>query len=248
MSNKTYRKSFTDKAVVDEYVTRYSGVTLSSYLFDIEKNILSDVVKNEINATAKGRVKYLDYACGTGRVLNFIIERFSVSEIKLDAVGMDISEQMLATITDSPARLVKIDVSTESASENGFDLITCFRFFLNAENDLRNSVLRRLHIMLKEDGCLIVNNHGSCSSFLGSLRFLKKSTHCMDDLKFLQMLSANGFKVKTVYGLGFLPGIIVNRKISRFLFSRSEKYLIKSKWGKVFQKFGLVKIYVCKKI
>jgi len=54
MSNKTYRKSFTDKAVVDEYVTRYSGVTLSSYLFDIEKNILSDIVKNEINATAKG--------------------------------------------------------------------------------------------------------------------------------------------------------------------------------------------------
>ena len=69
MSKKTYRKSFTDKAVVDEYVTRYSGVTLSSYLFDIEKNILSDVVKNEINATAKGGVKYLDYACGTGRVL-----------------------------------------------------------------------------------------------------------------------------------------------------------------------------------
>ena len=248
MSNKTYRKSFTDKAVVDEYVTRYSGVTLSSYLFDLEKKILSDIVKNEINATAKGGVKYLDYACGTGRVLNFIIERFSDSEIKLDAVGMDISEEMLATITGSPARLVKIDISTESASENGFDLITCFRFFLNAENDLRNSVLRQLHIMLKEDGCLVINNHGSCSSFLGLLRFFKKNTHCMDDLKFLQMLSANGFEVKTVYGLGLLPGIIVNRRIFRFLFLGFEKYLIKSKWGKVVQKFQITKLYVCKKI
>ncbi len=190
----------------------------------------------------------LDYACGTGRILSFFVELFSDAKISIDATGMDVSEQMLATIKGSPAQLIKIDVSTESATESDFDIITCFRFFLNAEDNLRNSILKQLYGMLKQDGCLIVNNHGSCFSFLGLLHLFKGNTHCMSDSEFLQILHSNGFEVEKVYGLGLFPGVIVNRKLFRSLFLRFEKYLIRARWGKIIQKFGIQKIYVCKKI
>jgi len=249
MENKTYRGSFTDKAIVDEYLTRYSEATLSSYLFNIEKHILSDFIMKQIIPVANGgTINYLDYACGTGRILNCCIEIFAKANYRLEAVGMDISEQMLATIKGCPARLVKIDITTDSAPHEKYDIITCFRFFLNAENDLRNSVLSQLHNILEKDGYLIVNNHGSCSSFLGILRYFNRQTNCLCDEQFLQILHSNGYKVTIVYALGLLPGVIVNRKIIRLLFLKFEKYLLKVKWGKIFHNFGLEKIYICKKL
>lgn len=249
MQDKTYRNSFISQTVVDEYVSRYSNVTLSSYLFEIEKTVLEEIVFNKIKFKNKNLcdVMYLDYACGTGRILTLVRNLLKASGLKVNAFGMDISEKMLEKIIDNDVRLIRVDASNEAVDYYGFDIITCFRFFLNAEEELRKSILNKIYGMLKDDGYFIVNNHGSRSSFLGLLRIFKRSTHCMDDVKFLSALRESGFEVKVVYGFGILPGFIVNRKGLRGLLLNFERYLIANDRLKFLQYFGIQKLYVCQK-
>ena len=103
-----------------------------------------------------GRIAHLDFACGTGRILGRL--RGQVES----AVGVDVSSSMLEVARrEVPGvELIEADLtSTDVLGERRFDLITAFRFFPNAEPELRRAVFRVLARHLGAHGILVFNNH-----------------------------------------------------------------------------------------
>ena len=107
--------------------------------------------------------RYLDFACGTGRIIENLADYFD------KAVGVDVSPTMLeeARKKNIKAEFIEADITInpDTAGSN-FDLITAFRFFLNAQETLRLEVIKVLSQKLSQRGVLVFNVHNSRPSFL----------------------------------------------------------------------------------
>jgi len=106
----------------------------------------------------RGHVKnYLDFACGTGRIVS-ALEGFADY-----SCGVDLSESMLEKARQKclKAEFFHADITQNDFQTKivAFDLITSFRFFGNAQEELREKALSSLRLLLKDDGYLIINNH-----------------------------------------------------------------------------------------
>ena len=110
----------------------------------------------------RSNAAYLDFACGTGRVISYL------EDLAENVTGIDISPAMLKLAAEKckRARLIQKDITVETNTPpEKFDLITSFRFLTNAEPELRKQALLRLHKYLKDDGTLIVNAHSNPWSY-----------------------------------------------------------------------------------
>ena len=117
-----------------------------------------------------GRPTHLDFACGTGRILEFFAGRVASS------TGVDVSKSMMEVARSSApdAELIEADLTQQDAlGERRFDLITAFRFFPNAEPELREGVFRVLGRHLAPAGVLIFNNHKNRDSLRGRFARLR---------------------------------------------------------------------------
>ena len=149
---------------------------------------------------ADRRSRYLDFACGTGRITE------TVSPLVGESVGIDISDSMLRTARQKcPAvRFVCMDIAHNPEVLGQFDLATSFRFFGNAEDDLRRTVLRALSGLIRPGGHLIVNSHRNPHA-IGTLVMGSAGRQLGMDLtlgKFRQMLLNHGFDVVAVRSIG----------------------------------------------
>ncbi len=99
--------------------------------------------------------RYLDFACGTGRITQ------RVEPLALEACGVDISESMLSIARGKchSTRFVCTDLTRNDVELGLFDLITSFRFFGNAQDELRAAALAAINRHLRKGGYLIINNH-----------------------------------------------------------------------------------------
>ena len=135
----------------------YRPGSYDSWVWMHEQPWLVDVVERRAQAGRTRRL--LDFACGTGRILSFLAPRFD------EAVGVDISQAMLdraAEKVEPTTTLLCGDVTHDAALLDGsFDVITAFRFFLNAQPDLREAALAVLARHLRDDGVLVTNFHGN---------------------------------------------------------------------------------------
>lgn len=97
--------------------------------------------------------------CGTGRIIGYLENQFQ------ESIGIDISSDMLeqAKVKVKHSMLICGDVTKgHNGLEGKFDCITCFRFFLNAEQSLRDEVFGFITNKLKnQDSILIFNIHGN---------------------------------------------------------------------------------------
>ena len=138
----------------------------------VEQRLLADVLRSRV---PPGPRSTADFACGTGRVLEFLSRHYD------SPVGIDISPDMLALARDRCPRATVVlgDVTTTPALAPGpFDLITAFRFFLNAEPDLRSAALEWMRGALRPDGIVVANFHLNPVSLRGAyLRLRMKSAH-----------------------------------------------------------------------
>lgn len=117
-----------------------------------------------------GRADHLDFACGTGRILEHFAGRVA------SATGVDVSSSMLevARKVAPGAELVDADLTQQDVlGERRFDLITAFRFFPNAEPELRLAVFSVLARHLTPAGVLVFNNHKNRNSLRGRLARLR---------------------------------------------------------------------------
>ena len=211
-----YREYYTSRDVAKEYdETSYGTATYASLLWRIQKSILIRFLVRL--RTRRSRIRYLDFACGTGRVAA-VVENF-VDE----SYGLDISQAMLdrAATRTKHTRLIKGDMTMdENVIMGKFDLITAFRFVLNAQPELRKRALSMLcKAMSGDESYLIFNMHTNKYSyaFVSWLWYAifgqaegKDVRRYMSRHDCVKMANDAGLHVIQVRGVGFVSGKLFN--------------------------------------
>lgn len=169
----------------------------------VEQRLLADVLRADV---APGPRSVADFACGTGRVLEFLGRSFP------SPVGIDISPDMLALARDRCPRATLIlgDVTTTPGLASGpFDLVTAFRFFLNAEPDLQSEVLAWMRESLRPGGLVVANFHLNPRSVRGAYLRLRMTPAARTPMMSLgdtrRLFAVHGFTVRRILGYSFLP-------------------------------------------
>ena len=142
-----------------------------SMVWRLEQRALNDILRNHL---VPGKIAHLDFACGTGRIL----EHFQGNVAS--ATGVDVSSSMMeiARKVAPGAELIEADLTQRDVlGERRFDLITAFRFFPNAEPELRRAVSSVLARHLASQGVLVFNNHKNRNSLPRRIsRLLRQSS------------------------------------------------------------------------
>jgi SAM-dependent methyltransferase len=204
-----YRQSHIEEGLGERYDGLYRpGSALAFYWEHFERPFLEARFR-ELRAAHPGG-RYLDFACGTGRILQVGASYFR------SALGIDVSEAMLGEARDKVphARFLRADVLTEPVDVGTFDVITLFRFILRAGPDLREAVLRWLRGVVSDDGTLIVNNHRNASSQRGISYRIQTAVRpngfedeLLSDAQVAELLGRCGFEIVDRYGFGGVPSL-----------------------------------------
>jgi SAM-dependent methyltransferase len=245
---RTYRGTFSTAQSAESYDEQvYAPGSSAELLWRVEAAILERLAAGL--RRARGRLDYLDFACGTGRVLALLAPYADA------ATGIDVSPCMLerAAARGSGARLLRKDVTAPGDEIEGrYDLVTAFRFRTNAEPPLRRAALAALAPRLEPDGLLLINTHGNPWSY----RLLTLPYHWLCDRRagrpLFGYLSARqarreleraGFAVERTIGMGFVP-----QKLLPLLPARLALAIERGLAGKpLVQRLGLNQILVCRR-
>jgi predicted TPR repeat methyltransferase len=168
----------------------------------LEQRWLDRILKDHLGGRA---LSHLDFACGTGRILAHFHGRAS------SATGVDVSPSMMevARRAAPEAELLEADLTqSDVLGDRTFDLITAFRFFPNAEPELRQSVMAILARHLSPRGILIFNNHKNRNSLRRRIsRLLKREvtrgTISHEEVE--DLVTGAGLKMVQVIPLATLP-------------------------------------------
>lgn len=154
----------------------------------------------------RGARSLLDFACGTGRILELGESIFD------DTWGVDVSASMQQLARERcPRSTLRLQDITEEPLPRRFDVVTAFRFFLNAEEPLRRRVVRAIEAQLEPGGVLVANVHVNSTSPLGwfyrarnHLRSGPRAkTHSLSGLG--ATIETQGLRVLEVLRYGYLP-------------------------------------------
>ena len=198
---ESYRSSHVGQG--HDYHSRFSDNPRRSLIWSIEQQLLTQICDRHLSGR---EIEYLDFACGTGRILGFLESRMKT------ATGVDVSDSMLELASENAqqAELVRADITQENVlTGRKFDLITAFRFFPNAEAELRNSVMSELVRMVKDNGFIVFNNHRSTSSLRSRLARIatvgKRGNGGMSPHAVFDLVDQCGLEIVKVYHAGVVP-------------------------------------------
>ena len=135
------------------------------------------------------------------------------------AEGIDVSENMVAVARTKcvKARLLVGDIlASPELLQKNYDVISCFRFLLNVEPEIRGRVLRRLReVLCAPAGRLLVNVHGNSHSLRHPAivwrrrrERAEKSGAMLNEMSPAEtnnLLRESGFQVVRQFGFGMLP-------------------------------------------
>jgi len=212
---ESYRRHFTHADAGTAYdLEQYRPGSFWDVVWALEQPVLDRVVADQRLRTP--RIEYLDFACGTGRVLAHVEDGVDA------ATGVDVSAAMLARAATrvNRARLLQTDLTAPDAPLEGrYDLITAFRFVLNAEPQLRAAALAALAARLRDgESRLVVNTHGNPCSYKGIVVPIRRALHARggeENLlgvgKLERLLAGAGLEVVERQGMGVLPSPLWRR-------------------------------------
>ena len=177
-----------------KYDANLAESPFDAYMAAWERKHLPAIVKRFY---PQGPQRYLDFACGTGRITQVVAPHAG------ETVGVDISPTMLehARLKCPGASFVEADLTKASVDLGRFDLVTSFRFFGNAQQDLRAAVLPALNRALKPGGYLIINSHRNPRSIAALMHGLTGGEPSGMDLhwgKLKGLLRRHGFEIAQV--------------------------------------------------
>lgn len=193
---------------------RYEKITQSEYIrlvYEIQRDVL-DAYFEDIDTKSSS---VLDFACGSGRWTQYLESKFG------ESVGVDVSREMIryARKKCSGTEFIVADITKEADIRDEFDVITAFRFYKNAEDELREAATEELADLLADDGQFIFDLHLNTYSFNGiSANILERTgleklfdfgpytlkTVSLPEIE--RLLERHGLEVVDYYGVGFLPG------------------------------------------
>lgn len=240
---KDYRSSHVDPQCPAQFESHYIHGHGYLYWNHFERPYLEKLFPR-LGRENPGR--YLDFACGTGRIMELAWPHFT------ETVGIDVSESMLAEarLRIPSARLIQVDVMTEPPDVGTFQVISLFRFILSAEDHLREGVLRWLRTVIAPDGVLVVNNHLNRSSITGLRHRLRNVVRGRPGgpptERYMEtLLRRCGFEIVEAYGFGVIPPWRDTRPTLSELMLKLERRL---SGITVLQEYAKDRIYVCRPI
>lgn len=194
-------------AFYDEY---YATEPVLQYLWEKEQEVLVGILAEFYAGTP---IDLLDFACGTGRIAGALEDKVR------SATGVDVSESMLEVARRKLRRTSLLNANVlEQPMFPGrtFNLITAFRFFANAEPELRCGALRALEPLLADDGYLVFNTHQNEGAMFTRLarayRRLRRrptdATLSLDECR--NLLAEIGLEIERVYPVGLVHLPYVN--------------------------------------
>jgi SAM-dependent methyltransferase len=249
MTNR-YSSRFQQKDAVEAYEAgEYGAESYSTFIWQLQRPVLEGILK-DFRRQNPGTVRLLDFACGTGRVLS------ALEPLVDSAEGIDISENMVAVARTrcNKARFVTGDVLTQpKLLPDACDIISCFRFVLNAEPELRGSILRLLRGVLREPhGLLLINVHGNSSSLRHPAILWRrrrerntpgyKMLNEMSPLEAERLLVDSGFEIVHRYGFGILPPMVYRTPLRRVANS-IDRWLCGENW---LSRWSIDLLFVCR--
>jgi len=180
------------------YDATLAETPFDAYMAEWERRHLGDIV-GRLYPGGVGR--YLDFACGTGRVTSV------VAPLARESVGVDISPSMLEAARGKlPATTFhQCDLTREALDLGRFDLVTSFRFFGNAQDELRDKVLGALVSRLAPGGRLVINSHRNPRALYALLDRLTGGDDGGMDLhlpKLRRLLHRHGLKIEALRPIG----------------------------------------------
>ena len=169
----------------------------------LERRALDDILRRYL---VPGKIAQLDFACGTGRILGHFRDQVA------SATGVDVSPSMMEVArTAAPAaELIEADLTRNDVlGDRSFDLVTAFRFFPNAEPELRRSALSALARHLAPGGILVFNNHKNRNSLRRRLlRLLGRDVVTLGTMSHVEvesLVAGAGLQILEVVPLAVLP-------------------------------------------
>lgn len=210
-STGAYRDEFADARRAERYDEHEYGVSSwSSLLWNLERDFLQAALDNPV--FVPNRARYLDFACGTGRVTELIGQSFA------ETVGVDISEAMLERARKRLPHGIFIagDIVDQPHLVRGpFDLVSMFRFVLNADPQDRAAALAWARTLMRDDASrLVVNNHANLWTHKAIPHVVRKLRHprrpvtgnVLTHRQMVGLATSAGFTVESVHGLGHFGG------------------------------------------
>jgi Methyltransferase domain len=210
MNHQSYRDAFASETAPAEYESgQYGASSYSSVLWELEKQQLGSIL--ERLRQTHSHIDYLDFATGTGRVLSYLEPSVDTAE------GIEISVHMAAA---ARLRVTRATVTNEDITDSApvrtrkYDLITAFRFFLNAEHSLRLAAMKALAARLRDASSVFVfNNHGNPFSYklpawpVKAVRARQKpgtSPNWLTNWQVRELAAEAGLSIESQSGCGFL--------------------------------------------
>jgi SAM-dependent methyltransferase len=241
--------SYRDEFDTPEKAHRYETVEYAESAYaTILSKIEADLLRAEIEKLrrAKKHIDYLDFACGTGRIIA-LLEPYADT-----ATGIDISTSMLALAArkTKKARIIAADITAAREIEGRYDFITAMRFFLNAEAPLRIAALAALAARLRDaESRLVINNHANLYSHkillwpfhkFRELTGMRPKYHYLTRRQISRLADQTGLEIVHVHGYGQLSAKLTGllpRKLIEMIESRLTDF-------PVLRNFGVNQIYV----
>jgi len=160
-------------------------------------------------APARGPVRALDLGCGTGIVLDRLADRYG------GAVGLDVSEEMLAGYRPREGRTVHLargDMARLPFANGSFDLVLCRSALHHMDDEV--AVLREIGRVLAPDGRLVLGEPANDNVLTRAARaFVRRRPsygriHTIDRAytrrQLRALLEAAGLRVRREVRFGFL--------------------------------------------
>jgi SAM-dependent methyltransferase len=193
-----YRNSHLAKGA--DYDRALAAGNFDSFMAARESELLDEIIPNLF---ADRIPRYLDFACGTGRITQ------QLEAHAIESFGLDISEKMVEQARQKCARTNFFvgDFTQGEPPVTGVNLVTSFRFFGNAQPGLRTAALRAINRMLVDRGYLVINNHRNPNTprqWILRARGIPR-TESLGWLTFGELeslLSDAGFETFEVHGIG----------------------------------------------
>jgi len=239
----SYRESHKYEGKGAEYEAYYQNKAWQRFLWSREQEIILRILKKYY--TGKD-IHLLDFACGTGRITELLENRVKTS------TGIDVSGSMLAIARKKLKRteIIEADITAENVLKpRKFNLITAFRFFLNAEPELRSAAIKAIAKLLDEDGYLVFNNHQNSGSPWIKIRYARHrkknpegTFNVMSIEQMKNLAEGAGLEIVKIYPTGFFhpPKVPVAYRLNRLIDIIADKL-------RFFNRFSESPIAVCRR-
>ncbi|MFE9092929.1 class I SAM-dependent DNA methyltransferase [Streptomyces sp. NPDC007264] len=191
---------------MESYTRLYAEGTYDDYVWTRERPVVVESLRRERERL--GSLRLLDFACGTGRILA------AVDHVADELTGVDISAEMARhAARASPRATIKVgSVLDDDVLTGPYDAVTVFRFFVNAPQELRLPVLRKIRQHMRQGALLMFNNHGHSPSLRSlAVRVPRHRPQVPNELRhrdIVDLLNASGFRIEHRYGFSLFPSIL----------------------------------------